>query len=100
MWDSTAVHRSLSTATGLDVDGHLHLAHSGAEVRGIPHLPKPGRYGAPVIRYGPGREKYGANIEVAKPGTSSGVALAAEGVALCVLLAAAEKALRSEPVTF
>ena len=25
--------------------------------RGIPHLPKPGRYGAPVIRYGPGREK-------------------------------------------
>ena len=32
---------------------------------------------------------------VAKPGTSSGVALAAEGVALCVLLAAAEKALRT-----
>src|SRR5450432_2634565 len=46
-------------ATGLDVDGHLHLAHSGAEVRGIPHLPKPGRYGAPVIRYGTGREKCG-----------------------------------------
>src|SRR5579859_3701248 len=44
-------------ATGLDVVGHLHLAHSGAEVRGIPHLPKPGRYGPPVIRYGPGREK-------------------------------------------
>src|SRR5579859_534886 len=37
---------------------HLYLAHSGAEVRGIPHLPKPGRCGAPVIRYGPGREKY------------------------------------------
>ena len=31
-------------ATGLDADGHLHLAHSGAEVRGNPHLPKPGRY--------------------------------------------------------
>ena len=46
-------------ATGLDADVHLHLAHSGAEVRGIPHLPKPGRYGAPVIRYGTGREKCG-----------------------------------------
>jgi hypothetical protein len=30
------------------------LHNSGAEVRGIPHLPKPGRYGAPVIGYGPG----------------------------------------------
>ena len=30
-----------------------------AEVRGIPHLPKPGRYGAPVIRYGTGGEKCG-----------------------------------------
>src|ERR1700760_489991 len=55
MWDSTALHRARSTATGLDVVGHLQLAHSGAEVRGIPHLPKPGRYGAPVISYGPGR---------------------------------------------
>jgi len=44
-------------ATGLHVHGHLHPVHSGAEVCGIPHLPKPGRYGAPVIRYGPGREK-------------------------------------------
>jgi hypothetical protein len=44
--------------------GHLHLADSGAEIRGIPHLPKPGRYGAPVIRYGTGREKCGlVNIE-------------------------------------
>src|ERR1700748_1812587 len=50
MWDSKAVHRSLSTATGLAVVGPLHLTHSGAEVRGIPHLPKPGRCGAPVIR--------------------------------------------------
>src|SRR5450631_1891206 len=49
-------------ATGLDVDGHLHLAHSGGEVRGIPHLPKPGRYGAPVIRYGTGREKCGLGV--------------------------------------
>ena len=24
--------------------GHLHPLHSGAEVCGIPHLPKPGRY--------------------------------------------------------
>jgi hypothetical protein len=39
-------------ATGLDVHGHLHPVHSGAEVCGIPHLPKPGRYGAPVIRFG------------------------------------------------
>src|ERR1700730_12875897 len=31
-------------AAVLDADGHLHLAHSGAEVRGIPHLPNPGRY--------------------------------------------------------
>jgi hypothetical protein len=30
-----------------------------ADVRGIPHLPKPGRYGAPVIRYGTGGEKCG-----------------------------------------
>ena len=45
--------------TGLDVVGRLHLAHSGAEVRGIPHLPKPGRYGAPVIRYRTVREKCG-----------------------------------------
>jgi hypothetical protein len=30
--------------TGLHVHGHLHLLHSGAEVCGIPHLPKPGRY--------------------------------------------------------
>jgi hypothetical protein len=43
-------------ATGIDVHGHLYLVHSGAEVCGIPHLPKPGRYGAPVISYGPGRE--------------------------------------------
>jgi hypothetical protein len=28
-----------------------------AELCGIPHLPKPGRYGAPVISYGPSREK-------------------------------------------
>jgi hypothetical protein len=28
------------------------------ESGGIPHLPKPGRYGAPVIRYAPGREKF------------------------------------------
>src|ERR1700756_4849802 len=57
MWDSKAVHRSLSTATGLDMVGHLHLAHSGANVRGIPHLPQTGRYGPPVVRYRPGREK-------------------------------------------
>jgi hypothetical protein len=34
------------------------LYNSAAEVCGIPHLPKPGRYGAPVIRYGTGREKF------------------------------------------
>src|SRR5580658_9198499 len=31
-------------ATDLHVHGHLHPVLSGAEVRGIPHLPKPGRY--------------------------------------------------------
>ena len=45
-------------ATRLDVHGHLPPVRSGAEVCGIPHLPKPGRYGAPVICYGPGREKF------------------------------------------
>ena len=39
-------------ATGLHVHTHLRPVHSGPEVCGIPHLPKPGRYGAPVIRYG------------------------------------------------
>ena len=42
--------------------GHLHPVHSGAELCGIPHLPKPGRYGAPGIRYGTGREKCGLTL--------------------------------------
>jgi hypothetical protein len=35
--------------TGLEVLDHLQPVHSGVEVCGIPHLPKPGRYGAPGV---------------------------------------------------
>jgi hypothetical protein len=34
-------------ATGLDLHGHLHPLHSGAEVCGIPHLPNPADMGHP-----------------------------------------------------
>jgi N-acetylglutamate synthase-like GNAT family acetyltransferase len=44
-------HRAGPAAFSTATD-HLHPVQSAVEVRGIPHLPKPGRYGgAPVICY-------------------------------------------------
>jgi len=46
MWDTAALDPPIHFVNHLDL-GHLQLAQLEGGIRGIPHLPKPGRYGAP-----------------------------------------------------
>ena len=57
MWDHDCLPVTLHWRQVLMSTVIYTLYTQGAEVCGIPHLPKPGRYGVPVICYGPGREK-------------------------------------------